>query len=268
MFTSIITDCSDDNALNRQVTRYSSLLDTPVSVVRLKFFGSEGNGELEGAGNLIDTIDATGGASGVIVVNTAHRDGKGKKWPNGTPFGYFFYKKTLIIATIDGYCLSLAKKFKLTKNINLTDVPTVIDTMIKRGLYQEEFRKLVVDSQFRSYEYVPHLAKWINDGVEIPSKVYSISKVPDTPDCIWWVDNFGNCITTKLPEEIGHRPGKKIKTKYGVFTCYNRMKDVPNGETGLIIGSWGLRLDRFVSLIIQGQSSAKKYGIKSGSPLF
>ena len=268
MFTSIITDCSDDNALNRQATRYSSFLNTPISIVKLTFFASEGNGELEGAGNLIDTIDATAGEKGVIIVNTAHRDGKGKKWPNGTPFGYFYYKKTLVIATIDGYCLSLAKKFNLTKSIKLTDVPTVIDTMIKKGLHQEEFRKLVVDSQFRSYEYVPRLAKWITDGVEIPSKGYSISKVPDAPKCIWWVDNFGNCITTELPEEIGHGPDKKIKTKYGELKCYDKIKDVPDGETGLIIGSWGLGNDRFISLTIQGQSAAKKYGIKSGSPLF
>jgi len=269
MFTSVITDCSDDNALNRQVTRYTSLLGTPVSVVRLTFFASEGNGELEGAGNLIDTIDATAGAKGVIIVNTAHRDGKGKKWPNGTPFGYFYYKKTLIISTIDGYCLSLAKKFKLTDSIKLTDVPTVIDAMIDKGLHQDKFRKLVVDSQFRSYEYVPRLANWIiNNSVDIPSEEYPISEVPNAPQSIWWIDNFGNTVTTVLPEEIGHSLGKKIKTKYGEFKCYDRMKDVPNGETALIIGSSGLDNDRFVSLIIQGKSAAKEYGIKSGSLLF
>ncbi|KKR91334.1 MAG: hypothetical protein UU41_C0040G0003 [Candidatus Roizmanbacteria bacterium GW2011_GWA1_41_13] len=46
MFVSIITDCCDDNALNRQAVRYMSYLHAPISKIGLTFFSSEGNGEL------------------------------------------------------------------------------------------------------------------------------------------------------------------------------------------------------------------------------
>lgn len=268
MFVSIITDCCDDNALNRQAVRYMSYLDTPISKIGLTFYSSEGNGELEGAGNLIDTLDATNGKKGLVVLNTAHRDGKGKKWLNGTPFGYFHYKETLVISTIDGYCLSLAKKLKLTKKINLLDVATVIDKMIEQGNHPKEYRRLVVDSQFRSYEFVPRVAKWLMNGIVLPHEKYQIEKIEDAPQVIWWVDNFGNAITTVMPEDIGFKPRKKIQTKYGKLMCYDRLKDVPNGEAALIIGSWGIDNQRWVSLVIQGKSAAKEFGIKTGSPLF
>ncbi|MCR4264419.1 MAG: hypothetical protein NUV98_06920 [Candidatus Roizmanbacteria bacterium] len=268
MFVSIITDCCDDNALNRQAVRYMSYLHAPISKIGLTFYSSEGNGELEGAGNLIDTLDATDGQKGLVVLNSAHRDGKGKKWPNGTPFGYFHYKDTLVISTIDGYCLSLVKKLKLTRKINLLDVPTVIDSMIKQNNFPKEYRKLVVDSQFRSYEFVPRVAKWLMNGVDLPHEKYPIEKVPDAPKAIWWVDNFGNTVTTLMPEDVSFKPGKKIKTKYGTLKCYDRLKDVPNNEPALIIGSWGIENRRWVSLVIQGKSAAKEFGITSGSPLF
>jgi len=268
MFISLITDCSDDNALNRQSARLTSYFNAPVSSVRCSFYESEGNGELEAAGNIIDSLDATGGTEGVVIANTAHRDGKGKKWPNGTPFGYFYFKKTLVISTIDGYTLSLVKKFNLTPSIHLLDVPTVIDEMIKRGHHENGNRNLVVESQFRSYEFVPRVAKWITEGIRVPYGEYSIDNVDDAPKAFWHIDGFGNTLTTLLPEEVGHKQGKKIKTRFGEITCYNRMKDTPNGETALIIGSNGIKNQRFVSLFIQGKSAAKEYGIKTGMGLF
>jgi hypothetical protein len=245
-----------------------SYLGAPISKIGLTFFSSEGNGELEAAGNLIDTLDATEGKKGLIVVNTAHRDGKWKKWPNGTPFGYFYYKETLVISTIDGYCLSLVKKLNLTKKINLLDVPTVIDMMISQGNHQKEYRKLVVDSQFRSYEFVPRVAKWLMTGIDLPHNKYPVSKIHDAPQAIWWVDNFGNTVTTIMPEDIEFKPGKQIQTKYGKLKCYDRLKDVPNNKPALIIGSWGIDNRRWVSLVIQGKSAAQEFDIHSGSLLF
>lgn len=268
MFISLITDCCDDNALNRQAVRYMSYLHAPISKIGLTFYSSLGNGELEGAGNIIDTLDATDGQKGLVVLNSAHRDGKGKKWPNGTPFGYFHYKDTLVISTIDGYCLSLVKKLGLTKKINLLDVPTVIDTMIKQGNFSPEYRKLVVDSQFRSYEFVPRVAKWLMNGIVLPSEKYPIEKIEDAPQAIWWIDNFGNAVTTLLPDEIDFEAGKKIQTRFGELICYNRLKDIPNGQPGLVIGSWGMNHRRFVCLEIQGKNAAAHYSIKTGMGLF
>jgi len=268
MFISIINDCNDQNAMNRQATRVASFFEAPVSTIGVTDFGTEGSGELEAAGNLIDTLDACEAGEGVILVNVANRHGKGKKWPNGTPFGYFYYKKTLIISTIDGYCLSLIKKMGLTDKINVFDIPTVMDSVIEKGLYPKELRHIVVDSQFRSYEFIPRAAKWLKDGVELPTTPMPIAEIEDVPACIWWVDNFGNCVTSLFPEDIQFEAGKKVKTAYGEFTCYNRLKDVPNGETALIVGSSGIDARRFIGFVIQGKSAAKTYGIKTGMNLF
>jgi hypothetical protein len=268
MFVSIINDCNDQNAMNRQATRVASFFNAPVSTIGVSDFGTSGSGEIEAAGNLIDTLDACEAGEGVILVNVANRHGKGKKWPNGTPFGYFYYKKTLIISTIDGYCLSLAKKLNLTDTVNVFDIPTVIDSLISRNLFDPQFRRLIVDSQFRSYEFIPRAAKWLHDGIELPTTPMAISEFEDIPQCIWWVDNFGNCVTTLMPEDIGFEAGKKITTVFGELTCYERLKDVPNGETALIIGSWGIDHRRFVGLVIQGQSAAKAFDIKTGTLLF
>lgn len=268
MFVTIINDCRDGNAMNRQATRVASYFSAPVYTLGVTDFGHEGNGEIEAAGNLIDTLDASGGSKGVILVNVAVRHGKGKKWPNGTPFGYFFHKETLIIGTIDGYCFSLAKKFGLMSSIKLMDIPTVMDHMIATGNHSSEFRRLVVDSQFRSYEFIPRVANWIMNGIDVPAEDYDVSNVPDMPNCIWWVDNFGNTVTTLLASDIDHTPGKTMKTKFGDIMCYERLKDVPNGEPGLIIGSSGMENRRFVSLVMQGKSAAKNYGIKTGDSIF
>ena len=268
MFVSLITDCNDDNALNRQATRYAAYLNAPVSTVGVHFFANQGNGELEAAGNIIDALDASQGAKGVVFANCAPRHGKAKKWANGTPFGYFYYKKTLVIATVDGYTLSLVKKCKLVDSINLLDVPTVIDVMIKKGNYESMFRRLVIDSQFRSYEFVPRVAKWLTEGVKLPFETYPITNIPDSPKAIWWIDNFGNTVTTLLPEDIDFQPGKVMKTKFGQITLYERLKDVPDGKPGLIIGSWGIENKRLVSLVLQGKSAAKTFSLKSGDTLW
>ena len=86
--------------------------------------------DLEASGNIIDTLDAYGDLPGVILVNIAPRNGKAKKWKNGTPFGYFWYKKILVISSVDGLTLSLVKKLNLVKTINVLDIPTVSKLLI------------------------------------------------------------------------------------------------------------------------------------------
>lgn len=273
MFVTVITDCADSNASARQVTRYQSFLGVPAHLIGLNMETTNldvhpSHGELEAATNLIDSLDAAEGNRGVVVGNVAPRQGQGKHWPNGTPFGYFHYKNTLVIATIDGLILSLVKKLGLTDHIKMFDVPTVVDDMIARGYLDQSKRDLIAKSQFRSYEFVPRVAKWLTEGVELKHERYDISNVPDAPRVISYVDNFGNTVTTMLPEDIDFEAGKVIETKFGPVTCYDRLKDVPNGETAFIIGSWGLENKRWVSLVIQGHSAAAKYGLMPGTEIF
>lgn len=262
MFATIINDCHDENAMARQSTRLASFLNAPVTTVGVKSYN-----ELEAATHLVDVLDAGLGRTGLVTVNVAPRHGKGKKWPNGTPFGFFAYKDTLVISTIDGYCLSLAKKLKVSEDIKLLDLPTVIDHAVDQGWLKPELRDHIVNTQFRSYEFVPRVAKWIYAGHELPFERYSFEQIDDAPKAVSFVDNFGNCPTTMLPEEIGFEPGKVIKTKLGDLTCYSRLKDVPNDQPGLIVGSWGLAEKRFVAVVVQGKSAAKHFNIKTGSEI-
>lgn len=267
MFVTIITDCNDGNARNRLSTRSAWLFDRPATMVGVSDFNTPGNEEVEAALNLVDTLDASQGTNGVVLVNVANRHGKGKKWPNGTPFGYFKYKDTWVVSTVDGQVLSLAKKLGISDHIMVTDIPTVLSKMVEIGVFPEEHKDRIINTQFRSYEYQPRLAKWLHDGIEIPAERLDFSEISDLEPMIMLTDNFGNCVTSVLPEEIGHEVGKVISTPYGEITCYSRMKDVPNGEAALIVGSNGIDHQRLVVLTIQGKSAANTLGIFSGMPL-
>ncbi len=264
MFVTIINDCRDANEMGRQGTRASILFPQ----ANVTFMGINNFNEIEAAGNLVDVIDAATGDEGVILVNAAPRHGSGKKYPNGTPFGFFRHNKKVIATTVAGQTLSLAKKFGLIDKLYVTDIPTVLEQMVKAGKFEESAKDRTVLTQFRSYEYLPFMAKWVYENEDVPAEEMSLDEIPEAPKTVWWVDNFGNSKTTILPEEIDFAPGKKVKTKVGEFTCYNRLKDIPNGEIGLIIGSSGYQNKRFLEIDIQGKSAAKELGLHSGIELF
>ncbi len=266
MFVTIITDCQDPNTFGRQLTRASSLFgfsSIPVAI----------NNDVEAAGNLIDILDASEGREGVVLVNIAPRHGRAKKWPNGTPFGFFNYHKTLVVSSIDGYALSLVKKLGIISEINVMDIPTVLDFMEEEKIYEEQ-PDYIKNTQFRSFEFVPRAAKWIFNGIDLPVEKMRIEQVPDIPKCVWWVDSFGqniyggNCKTTILPEEVEFESGKEIKLKkVGQIKCYERLKDVPNNEQGLIIGSSGILNKRFLEVVIQGNNASEKFHLNTGDVL-
>lgn len=258
MFVSIINDCRDSNAMNRQVARAAQLFKVPVSPVAV-------TSDIEAAGNLIDTLDACEGKKGIILANVAPRHGKAKKWPNGTPFGHLKYKEVDIYATVDGLMLSLLKKYGVAEEVNVYDIPTVMDAMIAAGEYPAEKRGLVVDSQFRSYEFLPRVAAWHQAGKDIPTDAVKLSELLSVPKAIWWVDNFGNCKTTLWAEDVQFEAGKVVETEFGAVTCYNRLKDVPDDQLALIVGSSGMDDHRFLELVVQGKSAAEKIGAQPGS---
>ncbi|MCA9372383.1 hypothetical protein KC726_05860 [Candidatus Woesebacteria bacterium] len=260
MFVTIINDCRDSNERGRQMTR-SSILFPQANVT---FMGVRNFSEIEAAGLLVDTLDASAGEEGVILVNAAPRHGSGKKWKNGTPFGFFHVGKTLVVSTIAGDTLSLVKKFDLLSDLKITDLPTVIDEMVKKGKFDKEDRDRVVRTQFRSYEYSPFLAYWLHNNEHITSEAYSLDEIPDAPKAVWWIDNFGNTKTTVLPEEVGFEPGKQLGTRFGEFTCYSRLKDVPDNESAIIIGSSGYKNKRFLEIIVQGGSASRAFNLYTG----
>lgn len=264
MYVTIINDCHDPLTMNRQVVRAATFFPaTHISPVAVGNYA-----DLEASGVIIDTIDAAMDEPGIILANVAPRHGKAKKWPNGTPFGHIKYQNTHIFATVDGATLSLITKYGLAKDIEVYDLPTVLETMIKHGKLAEHLRAPITNTQFRSFEFLPRVANWYMKGAEIPSVTHALSDFLPAPLAVWYIDNFGNCKTTAWTEDVGHKAGTMVKTQWGDLMCYDRLKDVPNGEPGLIVGSSGYRENRFIEIVVQGKSAAAHFGIKVGDQLF
>lgn len=257
MNITIINDCRDPNAAGRQVARTASLFDTST----ISFIGV--SNDLEAAGNLIDVLDSLENRPGIILVNVAPRNGKAKKWTNGTPFGYFWYENVLVVTSIDGFTLSLVKKLDLVDMIHVLDIPKSLDCLTKKGMLSAELIKSITDSQFRSYDFLPRIAALILQDKDVESTELRISEIPDAHQAIWWVDNFGNCKTTILSNEFICTPSQRIETNLGYLHYFQRLKDVPNKRAALIVGSSGIKNSRFLEIIIQGESASKYFNLFS-----
>ncbi len=101
-----------------------------------------------------------------------------------------------------------------------------------------------------------------------------MKKYHDAPKAIWWIDSFGNCKTTLLLEDIkllnpidktyGVR---QVQTKFGTLSYFPSLKNVPNEEIAIIMGSSGLGEKRFLEIVAQdvNGSAQKKFNASVGS---
>lgn len=258
MNITIINDCRDANAVGRQVARATSLLGGPVSFVGV-------SSDLQASGNIIDILDALEENPGVLLVNVAPRNGKAKKWKNGTPFGYFWYKNILVLASIDGLTLSLVKKFKLTKFITILDIPKTLSQLIAGGALSKKFKDSITRTQFRSYDFLPRVATFLVSGKKLPGTKLYIKDIQDAPPAIWWIDNFGNCKTTLLHEEVKNQ--NRFSKKFAELSYFARLKDVPDKRPAIISGSSGLGEKRFLEIVVQGGSAEKEFDISVGDAI-
>jgi hypothetical protein len=259
MTLAIINDCRDFNAAGRQQVRVQEIFGAQPAFIGVA-------SDLEAAGHLVDILDAAGDKPSVIMVNIAPRDGKAKKWPNGTPFGYFYLGKHLVVTTVDGLTLSLVKKFGLVDAVHVFDTTSIVNEMIKDAFISKNVREHIINTQFRSYELLPRAAAFILKKKKVkPFETIEKNSIPDAPHAIWFVDNFGNCKTTLLPNDIQFEPGKTIRLGIGKIPMYNRLKDVPNHKPGLIIGSSGFGSQRFIEVVVQGKSAARFFKLEVGS---
>jgi hypothetical protein len=263
MFVTIINDCRDDNAAGRQGTRIASLLG-----IAPTFIGVES--DLEAAGNLIDALDAGEGREGTVLANVAPRSGEGKKWANGTPFGYFKYKNTHVFATIDGLTCSLVKKLAIADKIKVIDIQASAEALKSVSAISESEAHYILNTQFRSLDFLPRIAAQTLEGSELQGNFLDISELAGPPDAIWWVDNFGNAKTTMLREDVKIKDSGLIETSFGNLQWHDRLKDVPEGECAIIEGSSGLPGKRFVEIVAQNVhgSARVKLGVKSGDSIF
>jgi hypothetical protein len=239
MLTVIINDCRDPNAMGRQMARAALLFGGPVVPVGV-------NNDLEAAGCLVDELDAIDGHEGLILVNVAPRHGQAKKWPNGSLFGYFYYKKILVVSSLDGFTLSLAKKLGCLQLIH----PIVSES----------------ESQFRSFDFLPFAAKDIWEGwlVSTIDQHISLKAIPDPLKAIWYIDCFGNAKTTLLLADVQLSSHATIDTQIGTLYYYQHLADVPDGRTAIVTGSSGIGDKRFLEIVCQGGSAAKTLDLEVG----
>ena len=255
MNITIINDCRDANAVGRQVARTSALIEGNISFVGVA-------SDIEASGNLIDVLDGYGDSKALIIINVAPRNGKSKKWKNGTPFGYFWYKNILVVTSIEGYTLSLVKKLNITPLVHVMDIPTVMDKFVEEVVLSREVADQTISTQFRSYEFLPRVSAYLLEHHDVVSEEYKIEEVSDVPSAIWWVDCFGNCNTTLFKHEITQNIQKG--EKFGEIYYFDRLKDVPDATGGLITGSSGIGGNRFLEIVIQGKSASATFGLVSG----
>jgi len=246
----LITDCYDSNARGRQEARVSSFFPG----VHVSFMGV--NNELEAALCLVDALDAYGKSPGVVLCNVAPRGGKGKKWENGTPFGYLKLKNTYIFSTIDGYVLSLLQKTRKKRlEINTFDIPEAVRCL---GV-GKQIQEYIISTQFRSYEFLPRVARAILSERAVPTYIYN--KIPELEHVMCYIDRFGNVKTSILGTEISKKKTNinlLIKNIRLTLQRFERLKDVPDGELGIVAGSSGLPQNRFVEIVVQGKSAKEK----------
>jgi hypothetical protein len=259
MFITIINDCRDENARARQESRIAALLNSPTI-----FLGV--NSDIEASMQIIDVLDATEGARGLVLVNVAPRGTRVKKWENGTPFGYFKYKETIVIASIDGYTLSAVKKLKLATTLQVFDIATCAKILQEKGVIHEETAAYLPKTQFRSFDFTPRAGAFLLSGEILPTTTLSLDDIPDLPHTVWHIDNFGNCKTTLLSNDYSQKDS--LTTHFGTFPIISQLRDLDDGQSSAIVGSSGIGGYRFLELMSQRKSFSLLYGVQIGDDIF
>ena len=293
-----VNDCAGDHDRTRLESRSDAIIGRTSGFI-------EASSDLEGGVGIITALHGLTGRGyakksrhdNVILANVAPREGTGKHYENGTPFCYFFDRRTgaLVISTVDGYALSMAKKFKLTDHYYLIDTRKALAVLRASGMLEhtleEDQEDTTRDTQFRSFEFSPSVAAYLlRYGRIAGTEKKAISDIADTPfGAVWHVDTFakyGNTKTTLLPEDVfspeivkilrhdrdGTYRGKKVtslQTRFGILPVYRRLKDVPeDGTPAVIVGSSGLDDRRFLEIVIQGGNAGRTLELKIGSTIF
>lgn len=264
MQISIINDCFDENARLRQISRTGSLF--PNAGVECFAVRSE----LEAAGFLVDALDAFEGREGIIMANVAPRSGKAKKWKNGTPFGYTRVGNTLVVSSVDGLVLSLIKKLGLIPELFVLDIEEVM-SFISDAELDPENKKRIINTQFRSFNFLPRAADWVYRGYDLPRQNLELSEIADAPQAAWLIDNFGNIKTTLIRDEFSLESGAEVELTIKGEKCtlpfYERLKDLPDKAMGLVEGSSGIGSRRFLEIIRQGGNAAVELDLETGDEI-
>lgn len=261
----VLNDCRDEDARLRQIARYAA--NFPGS--NISFAGVSNSSEA--AFLIVSFIDALDGNPGVVMSNVAPRNGRAKKHANGTPFGLVRVGNCYIFASIDGDTLRILNKLRPGLTLYVYDIPTVVPYLTD----DVDLQQKIINTQFRSLEFLPRVAKAVLlEGKTLPSTPVLLSDHCGNDDLgmVAFIDCFGNLKTTLLPEDVGFVPGEWVSLEVGgkfarKFKCYQCLKDIPDGEIGLTIGSSGLDQHRFLEIMCQGESASKRLDVKVGTSI-
>lgn len=271
----IITDCYDSNARQRQENRYRTLFGERPTFVPLE---SE-HTALEASGQLIDTIDAVTvpkafkRGSALVLVNAAPRgtETRDEGYENGTPFCYFRQDGNLVFSTYNPELLALAR----VATVNLLDIPTITNNFVRDGLLTTTEASKINDTQFRSLHFVPLAARVVAGREELPSVKKSIKReAEDVGGRAWFVDNFGNIKTTSLPEDIDYEEGKQVELvandgEVKTAICVPELADVNTGQLALTIGSSGVGERQWLEVAVgRGNAAQRLGGVAVGDKIF
>jgi hypothetical protein len=265
MYITIITDCADPNAKGRQETRARALLDVTPTFVGVRS-SLKASAVLEASGNIVDVLDASLGEKGIITANVAPRNGEEKHWGNGTPFGFFKCGEATVVTTHSPIMLSLPYKLGLVERYDIVDMEKTLEHMSVEGRITPDEAVRVANSQFRSFDFLPRLAAWLHTGHATVSEQYELD--PGTlaqQPAVWMIDSFGNAKITLLGEELEGRT--TLPTRWGELPVVVSLKDVPDGQPAVVVGSSGFGDRRFAEIVLQGASAAEKFGIQQGDTL-
>lgn len=212
-------------------------------------------------------LDAAGDGEGIVLANVAPRQGVERHWGNGTPFGFFRYRRSLVCTTVSGAMLSVPFKMGLFERYFVLDMHQTLLRMAHAGVIRSEDVERIGASQFRSFDFLPLVAWWIHQGGDPVTHEYPTTDIPETKDEVWCVDNFGNMKTTILAEELPFVQGL-VPTRFGELPFVRSLKDVPDGTAAITVGSSGIDARRFVEIVVQGGHAAERFGVRTGDPVF
>ncbi len=255
------TDCYDENARTRLDLRCQALFAVKPVIAGIK-------SDIEASFQMVDALDAALNVEypqeGLTLVfgNIAPRNGDVKKRENnGSKFGYCTIGNAIIASTVDGHCFSLLEKLGLVEDVKVVDIPEVLAWAVGKRLISEQQVPDIRDGQFRSYEFLPRLGRWIVDGHDVPPKptLFITRPLPT----IAFIDCFGNVKTTVLQAEMLAACDGDLRTlpldfnRFLKLPLYRRLSYVPeDGKLALTIGSSGFGEKRLVEIVINGGRAA------------
>ena len=321
----IISDCIDENARVRQQCRFASLFGIGPSYIgvssaypeleaaghlvdvldahRLMTPSSSGT-STPTQSSLVD-VDASSHIekdeapaspfTALIIINVAPRtESVKRRWGNGTPFCFFAIGGVLVVSTYSTPILALL--FRILKKdtsvsqpkIHVMETGAVMQHAAQQQWIPQEEANRIINTQFRSYEFVPLVAYWIvtrGESGAIPCSVVSMSHLETADDddgasqtygtsptsFIWFIDNFGNCKTSLLPEDIDFVENKKYSVTLEnteslivKVPSVKRLSDAIPKVPAVIVGSSGYKNFRFLELVIKNANFAAKTGASIG----